>query len=88
VDVKVAGGGKAALAATMTDEGGIVTEAEYSLDSGEWKTLSADDGVFDSKGETAKAELVGLTPGEHTVTVRCTDDSGNIGAGSRTFTVK
>jgi hypothetical protein len=72
----------------MTDAGGIIRSVEYSLDGADWQTLTAADGIFDSPGESATVEIDGLAAGEHSVTARVSDDSGNVGAGGRTFSLK
>jgi hypothetical protein len=80
--------GKATGDVVMTDVGGRLKSAEYSLDSGDWQAILPDDRIFDSPNEKATLPLADLKEGEHTITVRATDASGNVGAASRTFTVK
>ncbi len=80
--------GKASVDVVMTDVGGTIKCAEYSLDSGDWQPFLPDDRVYDSPKETATIPLEGLKDGEHTVTIRVTDSGENVGAGSRTFAVK
>ena len=82
------GAGKATASVNLADQLGKIVSAEYSLDSGDWMRLLPTDGIFDASTETCTVELTGLTPGEHTITVRAADDSGNVGAGGRTFSVK
>ncbi len=80
--------GKAVADVVMTDAGGIVASAEYSLDGGDWQEIAPEDRVFDSPTEKAAIALDGLKDGEHTLVVRVTDSSGNVGAGSRTFVAR
>ncbi len=85
---RLAESGKAVADVVMTDAGGIVASAEYSLDGGDWQAVSPEDRVFDSPTEKAAIALEGLKDGEHTLVVRVTDSSGNVGAGSRTFVAR
>ena len=80
------GAGKSTANVTITDKLGKIVSAEYSLDSGDWRKLLPTDRIFDSAIETCTIDLADLKPGEHTITVRVSDDSGNAGAGGRTFT--
>jgi len=82
------GAGKATAEVTMTDTADGLKSAEYSVDSGDWRKLSPDDGIFDSPIEQATVELSDLALGEHTVTVRVYDASGNVGAGGKTFRIR
>ncbi len=84
----VPGTGKGTVDVTMTDAAGIIKSGEYSVDSGDWQALLPDDRIFDSRVERATIELEDLKPGEHTVTVRAADESANVGAASRTFTLR
>jgi len=79
---------KVTVDVTMTDASSILKAAEYSLDSGEWQAILPDDRLFDSQSEKATVELDNLEPGEHTIAVRATDESENVGAGSRTFKMR
>ncbi|UCE19651.1 MAG: hypothetical protein JSV84_04710 [Gemmatimonadota bacterium] len=76
------------ISATTEDETSIITRAEYSLDAGEWTMIFPEDEIFDSKTEMISFTTEPLKPGEHTLTIRATDDAGNIGAGKVIFTVK
>lgn len=55
--------------------------AEYSVDGNDWRDILSDDGVVDSRKETFTVNLPHLAPGEHILTLRASDTSGNIGVG-------
>ena len=80
--------GKAAADVVLSDAVSIIRSAEYSVDSGEWQAFLPEDRLFDSTTEKATIALEGLKEGEHTIAVRASDACSNVGAGSRTFTVK
>lgn len=84
----VAAPGKAAASVTVSDALSVITRAEYAVDSGEWQAFLPDDRIFDSREEKATLELRDLQPGEHTLTVRGSDESGNTGAASKGFTIR
>ncbi len=60
-----------------------VRRAEVSLDSGPWRPMECADGVADSRKERFTVRLPAPTPGEHAVTVRVYDASGNAGLARR-----
>lgn len=55
--------------------------AETSLDGQDWHDVLSDDGIVDSRRETFTIKLTHLGPGEHVLTLRASDTSGNIGVG-------
>ena len=52
-----------------------------SLDGKDWHDILSDDGIVDSRKETFTIKLPHLAPGEHILTLRASDTSGNIGVG-------
>ncbi len=60
-----------------------VRRAEVSLDAGPWRPMECADGVADSRQERFTVRLPAPTPGEHAVTVRVYDASGNAGLARR-----
>ncbi|CAN5621188.1 hypothetical protein BH23PLA1_BH23PLA1_38990 [soil metagenome] len=62
--------------------------AEFALDGGDWSPLFPDDGLFDTRRETATIPLDDLEPGTHILMVRATDAAGNVGAGDLVFRVE
>jgi hypothetical protein len=54
-----------------------VTFVDVSVDYGPWRPAFAADGMFDSRGEAFELVIEDAGPGEHTVSVRAADRSGN-----------
>jgi hypothetical protein len=74
-------GRTAEITATVTDTFSAVAEAWYSLDAGDWVPILPTDGIADAMRETYRFQTPELEAGEHIVTVRARDRSGNQGAG-------
>ncbi|MFQ6091244.1 MAG: two-component regulator propeller domain-containing protein [bacterium] len=70
------------------DATSIITKAEYSVDAGEWIPIFPVDEIFDSKEEAFSFNIEPLSPGEHTLVIRATDEAGNVGAGKVVFTLE
>ncbi len=73
------------LTATVADSGtplGTIAGAEYRIDSGAPAAMQAADGTFNGSTENVQANVpVGsLSQGVHSIEVRGTDNSGNVGA--------
>jgi plastocyanin len=73
------------LTATITDQGtplGTIASAQYRIDGGAPASMSAADGGFNTSTEnvTANVPVGGLSLGNHTIEVRGTDNSSNVGA--------
>jgi hypothetical protein len=60
-----------------------VRRAEVSFDAGPWRPMECADGVADSRHERFTVRLAAPAPGEHAVTVRVYDASGNAGLARR-----
>ena len=60
-----------------------VRRAEVSVDAGSWRPMECVDGVADSRHERFTVRLSAPAPGEHAVTVRVYDASGNAGLARR-----
>jgi hypothetical protein len=58
-----------------------IEKAQYSVDGGDWILIAPMGGVSDNKTENYGHILRGLTPGEHTISVRAYDRFENVGAG-------
>jgi sugar lactone lactonase YvrE len=54
-----------------------IDKAEYSLDGGDWTVVDPVGKLSDAKALDYVLKLNGLTPGEHVVAVRVTDDNDN-----------
>ncbi len=62
------------------DRTSTIANVEYTLDSNDqWQSLLPVDGIFDAPDELVRFSIKGLTPGEHQVTIRATDNHGNQG---------
>lgn len=62
-------------------------QIDYSVDGGDWKVVTPNDGVCDGTSEEFSFRLPGLAPGGHTATVRAVDEAGNIGVARQEWTV-
>ena len=69
----------------VTDATGKIKKADFSLDGAPWTPLFPDDGIADSGQERYSVELPALAPGEHTISLRAFDGSGNVGTLSVTL---
>jgi len=56
-----------------------VKKADLSIDGAPWTPIFPDDGIADSGRERYSQDLPALAAGEHTVSLRASDSSGNIG---------
>jgi WD40 repeat protein len=72
---------------TAMDATSGIEKAQYSVDGGEWILLAPAEGISDSKTESYRFTVRGLTPGEHTIAVRVYDRFDNVGAGKTTVNV-
>src|SRR5215212_3633232 len=61
------------------DATGKVKKADASLDSAAWIPVFPDDGIADSGHEVYSVDFGQLGPGEHTISLRTFDSSGNVG---------
>jgi hypothetical protein len=61
------------------DATGKVKKADASIDGGAWVPVFPDDGIADSGHEVYTLDFSALGPGEHTISLRTFDTSGNIG---------
>ena len=88
LEVRVADDRSVRIAVRCTDKGSAIAAAEYSIDAGDWTTVPAADGIFDSADESVSFKTQPLDPGEHTLVVRAKDDADNSGAAKAVFVVK
>lgn len=72
------------LAFDVEDATGRIKRADVSIDGSPWSPTFPDDGIADSARERYTIELAGLPPGEHTISLRAFDNSGNVGSVSAT----
>jgi len=69
----------------VDDATGKIRRGDFSLDGAPLTPLFPDDGIADSGHERYSVELPSLAPGEHTVSLRAFDGSGNVGTISVTL---
>lgn len=69
---------------TVDEVTGKVKKADASLNGAAWIPVFPDDGIADSGHETYSVDFGLLGPGEHTISLRAFDTSGNVGTMSVT----
>lgn len=79
------GGSSSRVAFAVDDSTGKIRRGDFSLDGAPWTPLFPDDGIADSGHERYSVDLPALAPGEHTVSLRAFDSSGNVGTLSVTL---
>ncbi|HEX6622689.1 MAG TPA: hypothetical protein VF064_03200, partial [Pyrinomonadaceae bacterium] len=70
--------GGATVTFEVDDGGGIIRRADLSVDSGEWHSVFPEDGIADSGRETYRLSVPLASAGEHTISFRVFDASGNV----------
>ncbi len=63
----------------VEDVTGKIRRADASIDGAPWSPIFPDDGIADSGRERYSLSFGALTPGEHTISLRAFDLSGNVG---------
>ena len=63
----------------VEDATGRIKRADVSVDGGPWHEVFPDDGIADSAKERYSLDLTITGDGEHTVSLRAFDNSGNVG---------
>jgi len=79
VATPAAGPGGNRVVFEVDDATGKIRRGDFSLDGAPWTPLFPDDGIADSGHERYSVDLPVLAPGEHTVSLRAFDGSGNVG---------
>jgi len=69
---------------SVDDATGKVKKADASIDGAAWVPVFPDDGIADSGQEVYTVDFGALGPGEHTISLRSFDSSGNVGTFSVT----
>jgi hypothetical protein len=69
----------------VDDVTGKIKKADTSLDGTAWISVFPDDGIADSGHEAFTVDFGALTAGEHTISLRVFDTSGNVGTLSVTI---
>jgi hypothetical protein len=78
-------GGGARVVFEVDDATGKIRRGDFSVDGALWTPLFPVDGIADSGQEQYSIDLPSLGPGEHTVSLRAFDGSGNVGTLSVTL---
>jgi hypothetical protein len=69
----------------VDDVTGKIKKGDFSVDGSPWTPLFPEDGIADSGHERYSVNLPSLAAGEHTVSLRAFDGSGNVGTLSVTL---
>jgi hypothetical protein len=69
----------------VDDVTGKIKKGDFSIDGSPWTPLFPEDGIADSGHERYSVDLPALAAGEHTVSLRAFDGSGNVGTLSVTL---
>ncbi|MEJ7618594.1 MAG: hypothetical protein WKF30_16875 [Pyrinomonadaceae bacterium] len=73
-------GPQARVRFAVEDATGMIKKADVSIDGGTWRGVTPDDGIADGPRETYTVEAPLKELGEHSVSLRVSDNSGNIGS--------
>lgn len=78
-------GGRVRLQALAEDKTGTIKKADVSVDGGDWQSIVPEDGIADGPRETYAVDVsvpggVVTAGGEHAVSLRIYDASGNVGS--------
>jgi sugar lactone lactonase YvrE len=77
-DAQVGADGRARVRFTVEDSSGMIRRADVSVDSGEWRAVFPEDGIADSPQEVYVLDVPLEGSGEHTISLRAIDGSGNV----------
>ncbi len=72
---------------SVTDNLSILRRAEFSVDGGIWQVVFPEDGIADSRTESYVVKVEIPQAGEHVITLRCYDESANVGNNKATFKI-
>ncbi len=81
----VRGKGTVEVAFQAEDAFSAITQAEYLVRPGEWRVVFPADGICDSKLESFKFSAPLPAAAENMITLRVTDQHGNVGVAQQTF---
>lgn len=70
--------GRARVRFTVEDANGRLRRADVSVDSGEWRAVFPEDGIADGPRESYALDVPLSGAGEHTISLRAIDGSGNV----------
>ena len=72
-------GDRARISFDASDTSNYLSNAEYSINGGEWQTVYSEDGISDGLKERYTFEISMKKAGEYSVTLRVFDANGNVG---------
>jgi hypothetical protein len=72
-------GDRVRVAFEVDDMTGMIKRSDLSVDGAAWRTIFPDDGIADSPRERYTLDLPLTGAGEHTISLRAFDVSGNVG---------
>jgi hypothetical protein len=75
---QVTSDGRARVRFTVEDASGRLRRADVSVDSGEWRAVFPEDGIADGPRESYALDVPLAGAGEHTISLRAIDGSGNV----------
>jgi hypothetical protein len=75
---QAAADGRARVRFTVEDASGRIRRADVSVDSGEWRAVFPEDGIADGPREAYALDVPLSGAGEHTISLRAIDGSGNV----------
>ena len=81
------GAGAVRVRFQASDPASSIARAQYSLDAEDWTLVFPSGGLSDSPRENYDFQLLKVTPGEHTVTVRVYDQFENVTSAKTTVRV-
>ena len=70
--------GRVRVRFTVDDASGTIRRADVSVDGGDWRAVFPEDGIADSPHEAYALDLPLSAAGEHTISLRAVDGSGNV----------
>jgi hypothetical protein len=73
-------GGNVRARFEVEDATGRLNRADVSIDGGPWRAVSPEDGIADSPRESYALDLQVAGAGEHIISLRAFDSSGNVGS--------
>ena len=76
---KLRSDGSGGVVFEVEDATGKIKRADASIDGAPWNPVFPEDGIADSGRERYSVEFGVLSPGEHTISLRVFDISGNVG---------
>lgn len=72
------GGRGVTVSGSAVDADSRIAVIEYSVDGGDWVQIFPEDGLYDQRREAFRIAVPSLPPGEHTITVRASDQDRNV----------